>query len=86
MLAFCHCLDSSSIASLERFTCLLSLLQGGGIYVYYGGVANLDGCYVYENQAGAFLELSSSAPLERYTLALPDRVVAFTSTLEAKRC
>ena len=33
------------------FTCLLSLLQGGGLSVNFGGVAHLDGCQVYENVA-----------------------------------
>ena len=48
-------------------------LQGGGISVDSGGVANLDGCYVYENVATSvrshheltFSDLSSSAPLQR---------------------
>ena len=41
---------------------LASLLQGGGLGVASGGVANLDGCQVYENVAstlGDFVSLVS---------------------------
>ena len=42
---------------------------GGGLYVYVGGVANLDGCNVFSNEAYVrpampLPELYSSAPLD----------------------
>ena len=55
----------------------LPLAQGGaGLYVDFGGLANLDGCNVFSNEAQVraaralrpFPELSSSAPMERYVL------------------
>ena len=49
---------------------LLFGLQGGGVYVNSGGVANFQDCNIHENTARyvclhlrTFLELSSSAPL-----------------------
>ena len=48
--------------------------NGAGLYVYSGGVANLDGCNVFSNEAQVradragrpFPDLTSSAPLERF--------------------
>ena len=43
----------TSSAPLERFVCLPSAQygDGGGLYVAGGGVANLDGCNVFANEA-----------------------------------
>ena len=91
-----------------------SMQAGGGLYVYSGGVANLDGCNVYSNEAqvsarltplpGPFLQrpaevalflacaqnvvarilnlldLSSSAPLERFVCSLSACSLALGST------
>ena len=45
--------DLYSSAPLERFVCLPSAQNGygGGLYVRDGGVANLDGCTVFSNEA-----------------------------------
>ena len=49
--------DSSAL--LERFVCSPSAQSGhgGGLYVNSGGVANLDGCNVFSNEA--YVRLSS---------------------------
>ena len=52
--------------------------DGAGLYVRSGGVANLDGCNVFSNEAQVraaragrpFPDLTSSAPLERYVARL----------------
>ena len=50
--------------------------NGGGLYIGEGGVANLEGCNVYSNEAEVSArltpipDLTSSAPLERYARAL----------------
>ena len=51
-------------------------MQGGGVYVNSGGVANFQDCNIHENTARyvclhlrTFPELSSIAPLERYVCA-----------------
>ena len=58
---------------------MLAFLQGGGVVVGNGGVANFDNCEISENEADGyvrilkfepFLHLLSSVPLERYTMAL----------------
>ena len=62
---------------LERYTCshVLTFLAQNGAGLYVSGVANLDGCNVFSNEAQVradragrpFPDLTSSAPLERYT-------------------
>ena len=76
----CPFTDLSSIAPLERLVCLPSAQRGsgGGLYVVGGGVANLDGCNVFSNEAQVradragrpFPDLTSSAPLERFVCSL----------------
>ena len=48
----CLILELYSSAPLERYVVLAFCMQrGGGLYVWNGGTANLDGCNVFDNEA-----------------------------------
>ena len=49
MLAFCPCLDISSIALMERYALVFFYLQGGGLNII--GTATLTNTNVYSNKA-----------------------------------
>ena len=81
------------------FHVLAFLLQGGGLFVSSGGVANLDGCQVYENVASIvgdmswqgvslvhIIEPTCNVPLPRWNVRVLVVGRAGDSTSWARQC
>ena len=79
VLAFCPFPHLSSSAPLERYARARLSLQfyAGGLHVYSGGTANLDGCNVYSNEAEVRVRLP---PLPGPLLQRPAGTLHMTCT------